>query len=170
MRGVGPATVNHHIRAAKTLLNWAAKASRRYIDLNPWQKIGYLTEKSRERLIIEVEFCNLLDQCSDGNVSGGAQEFRQQLIVLRHTTMRPGELLKLRWEYVQWDRHKIVFPADVIKAKSRRPLTMLPVVEQTLLSRKQWLEEPGAGLRASSSPPRERLVTASRRPEKATRR
>ena len=140
MRGVGPTTVNHHIRAAKILLNWATKASRQYIDLNPWEEIGYLTEKARERLITEVEFGHLLDQCTDGNVSGGAQDFREQLIVLRHTTMRPGELLKLKWEYIQWDRHKIVFPADVIKTKTRRPLTMLPLVEETLLSRKLRLE------------------------------
>jgi integrase len=145
MRGVGPATVNHHIRAAKTLLNWAAKASRRYIDLNPWEEIGYLTEKPRERLITEEEFCHLLEQCTDGSVSGGARDFREQLIVLRHTTMRPGELLKLRWDY-QWERHKIVFPADVIKTKNRRPVTMLPVVEQTLQARMRRLVE--SGLRA----------------------
>src|SRR5262249_44791905 len=53
VRGLGNTSVNHHIRAAKTLLEWACKPSRRQkygLAVNEWQEIGPLTEKPRERL------------------------------------------------------------------------------------------------------------------------
>lgn len=140
-KGVGATTTNHYIRAAKTLFNWAKMASRGYIDRNPWEEIRYLPEKGRERLITDEEFKHLLDQCTDGNVAGGAQEFREQLTVLRHTTMRPGELRRLKWAYVRWDKHQIVFPPEVIKTKSRRAVTMLDVVEEVLTTRKKRLDD-----------------------------
>jgi integrase len=142
-KGLGNVSVNHHIRAAKTLFNWAAKPSRRYIDFNPWAEISYLAEKPRERVITDEEFKHLLEKCADGNISGGAREFREQLIVLRHTTMRPGELRLLRWDYIQWSKHKIVFPATETKTKTRRPVTMLDVVEEVLAGRKARLEASG---------------------------
>ncbi len=137
------------MRSAKILLNWAAKASRRYIDFNPWEEIGYLTERARKRIITDEEFTHLLANCADGNISGGARDFREQLLVLRHTGMRPGELRLLKWGYVQWDRHKIVFPPTVIKTRSRRAVTMTEKVEQVLGERKKRCGEgyvfPGVG-------------------------
>jgi hypothetical protein len=56
MKGVGPTTCNHFLRAAKTLLNWAAKPKRGYLAVNPWSDIKFLQEKSRERLITDEEF------------------------------------------------------------------------------------------------------------------
>jgi integrase len=140
MRGVGPTTVNHHLRAAKTLLSWAAEPDRDYLARNPWKKVKLLPERGRERLITDAEFGHLLAQCTDGNTRGGARDFRELLLVLRHTTMRPGEVRKLRWEYINLDRHQIVFPADVVKTKTRRPVTMIPAVEHVLHERKGRLD------------------------------
>jgi hypothetical protein len=56
MRGLGNTSVNHHVRAAKTLLEWACKPSRRHkygLAVNEWQEIGPLTERPRERLITD---------------------------------------------------------------------------------------------------------------------
>lgn len=140
-KGVGPTTVNHHIRAARTLFNWAKMSSRGYIDRNPWEEIRYLPEKGRERLITDEEFSHLLAQCTDGGgVIGSAQDFRERLIVLRHTTFRPGELRKLKWAYIRFEKHQIVFPPEVIKTKSRRAVTMLDTVEEVLKERKRRLE------------------------------
>ena len=111
MKGLGPCSVNHHLRAAKTLLNWCAKPSRRLITHNPWADIKYLKEHGRERLITDQEFAVLLrhcDCCQHLSKPGhdklacarcrGCDDFRQMLIVMRHTTMRPGELRKLEWD------------------------------------------------------------------------
>jgi integrase len=142
-KGLSPTTVNHHLRAAKTFLTWASKPSQRPhtgLVVSPWGEIGFLDDKPRERLITAEEFAHLLAYCEDGNVSGGGLDFREQLTVLRHTTMRPGELRKLQWDYVQWELHRIVFPATVIKTRRRREVTMIQVVAETLLNRKTRLE------------------------------
>jgi integrase len=68
-----------------------------------------------------------------------------QLVALRHTTMRPQELRELKWEYIRWDEHRIVFPAEVIKTRSRREVSMLDVVEEALEKWKRRLE--GFGIR-----------------------
>jgi integrase len=149
MRGLGPVRVNHCIRVAKTMFNWACKAKRRYIDQNPWDEVSRLTEKPRERIISDEEFAHLLAECKDGSVKGGAREFREQLLVLRHTGLRPGELRKLRWDYVLWEDHRIVFPPSVIKTRHRRTVTMIDAVENVLrerlarLARAEGLRVPG---------------------------
>jgi integrase len=146
MNGVGPTTVNHHIRAAKDLFGWASRPSRRQkygIAVNPWQEIKSLTEKPRERLITDEEFGHLLAQCKDGNVSGGAVDFRETLTVLRYTTMRPGELRKLQWDFIQWDKNRIVYPADMVKNRRRREVTMIDRVKDVLLARRERIEQKG---------------------------
>jgi integrase len=140
MKGLGNASVNHHVRAAKTLLEWACKPSRRDkygMTINPWEELKYLPEKPRERLITDEEFRHLLDHCTDGNVSGGAADFRDMLLVLRHSTLRPGELRLLRWDYVRWGQNVIVFPPEVIKIGRRREPTLTADAERVLLSRKE---------------------------------
>ena len=44
MKGLGPTSVNHYMRAAKTLLNWAVEHEREYLDRNPWKKIKFMNE------------------------------------------------------------------------------------------------------------------------------
>lgn len=143
MKGVGPARVNKCMRVAKTLFNWARKPSRqgRYgLTMNPWEEIKYDVEKPRERLITTDEFTHLLAECDDGNISGGDEDFREQLTVLRYTTMRPGELRKLQWDYIQWEQNRIVFPPSAIKTRKRREVTMIDAVKHTLLKRKERAE------------------------------
>lgn len=136
--GLANSTINSHIRAAKTLLAWIAKPSRRKKYLagdNPWQEILYLTEKPRERLITDQELAALLSECCDGNVVGGALDFREQVFTMRYTTMRPGELRRLKWEYIEWDNHRVVYPPEVIKTRNRREFTLIDRVRVLLEER-----------------------------------
>jgi integrase len=138
--------VNHHVRAAKTLLEWASKPSRRAkygLHGNEWVELKYLTERPRERIMTEEEFGHLLTQCSDGNVPGAAEDFREILTTLRFTTMRPGELRLLRWEYVQWQHNRIVFPPQVIKTRRRREVVLIERTKRCLLHRRRRLERQG---------------------------
>jgi integrase len=144
--GVGDTTVNQYIRAAKTLLGWASESSRRSeygVQRNEWEEIRYEPEKPRERILTDEEFRDLLDHCTDGNVTGGARDFREILVTLRYTTMRPGELRKLRWDYIHWDHGLIVFPAKVIKIRRRREVTMIRAVQVVLQARKARCEQGG---------------------------
>jgi integrase len=147
-KGLANTTVNHHLRAARTFLEWCCKPSRRHtygFAVNPWEEIGYLDVKPRERVITDEEFAHLVANCQDGNTRGAAEEMRTQLVVLRHSTMRPQELRELKWDYVKWDEHRVVFPATVIKTRKRREVSLIDVVEQALEKWKRRLE--GFGIR-----------------------
>ncbi len=136
--------INAQLRAAKTLLNWIAKPSRRkkfLVSENPFEEIVYLKETPRQRLITDAEMTFLLNECRDGNVVGGAEDFREQVFTLRYSTMRPGELRHLKWEYINWDQNRIVYPPEVIKTRNRREITLIQQTKELLLARKQRLDE-----------------------------
>jgi integrase len=150
VRGLGPCSVNHHLRAAKTFLNWCAKPGRRYIIHNPWVDIKYLKEHGRERLVTDQDFAALLKHCTTCRYAGKPEhrpetctfcrsddEFRQVLIILRHTTMRPGELRQLEWDEVELANHRLVMSPKKIKTRRRRVITLLPEVEAVLEARRQ---------------------------------
>jgi integrase len=146
---LGVGTVNAHLRAAKAVLNWASKPSRRArtgLSSNPWEEIKFGKEKPRERLITDEEMTHLLAQCEDGGVSGGADDFREQLIVLRYTTLRPGEMRGLRWEYIDWEQSRVVFPPSKVKTRRRREATLIDRVKSVLEGRLKRLREEGAPL------------------------
>jgi len=150
MKGLGACSVNHHLRAARTFLNWCCKPGRRLITHNPWADIKLLKEHGRERLVTDVEFQALLKHCSGcryvakpGHKKGDCllcrhgEELRQILIVMRHTTMRPGELRQLEWDEVELERHRLVMTPKKIKTRRRRVISLLPEVEQVLEARRQ---------------------------------
>ena len=157
MQGLGACSVNHHLRAAKTFLNWCAKPGRRYITHNPWAEIKYLKEHGRERLVTDEEFAALLKHCTTCRYADRPEhkkgactfcrsddEFRQILVVMRHTTMRPGELRQLEWDEVELASHRVVMAPKKIKTRRRRAITLLPEVEAVLEARwKAALEEYG---------------------------
>lgn len=159
VRGLGPCSVNHHLRAAKTFLNWCASPGRRYIAYNPWSGIKYLKEQGRERIVTDDEFQALLKHCTTCRYAGrpghenvdcgfcrSDEEFRQILQVMRHTTMRPGELRQLEWDEVDLAAHRIVMMPKKVKTRSRRVITLLPAVEAILLKRRQACEGRPHGL------------------------
>jgi integrase len=150
MKGLGPCSVNHHLRAARTFLNWCAAPGRRYITWNPWGAIKYLKEQGRERIVTDEEFQALLKHCTTCRYAGrkgheprkchfchSDGEFRQILTVMRHTTMRPGELRQMEWDEVDLDRHRIVMVAWKVKTRRRRAITLLPAVEEVLRNRRE---------------------------------
>lgn len=146
-KGLGTVSVNHHIRAAKTLLNWACKPSRRQetgLWANPWIEIGLNPEKGRERLITDEEFSILLAQCQTSGTTDGSTDLQDILVTLRYTTMRPGELRVLKWGHINWSGHSIHFPADVIKVRKKRSVTLLDRVQDLLLERRKRLLSSGA--------------------------
>lgn len=150
VRSLGPCSVNHHLRAAKTFLNWCASPGRRYVTHNPWAAVKYLKERGRERVVTNAEFTALRKHCTtcryaakDGHRPADCyfcrndDEFRQVLTVLRHTTMRPGELRQLEWDEVDLAAHKVTMMPHKVKTRGRRVITLLPVVEELLEERQK---------------------------------
>jgi integrase len=136
VKGVGPTTCNHFIRAAKTLLNWAAHPKRHFLPHNPWSEIGYLDEKPRERLITAEEFRHLHEQASD-------DDFRDTLFFMRHTTARPGEVRAACWTMIDWNNHRINLDRRKVKTRKSRSLTMTPDVEELLRRRLEVVRQKG---------------------------
>jgi integrase len=104
-----------------------------------------LEDGPRERLLTAEEFKALLENCTDGNTSGAAQDLREQLTALRHSTMRPGELRNMKWEHVKFDQHLIVLPGTSSKNRRRREVTITEQVEKVLRARQQRMEKWGVG-------------------------
>ncbi len=134
--GVGPKTCNHYMRAARTLLNWAASRNRRYIAENPWKDISYLPEKPRERLITPEEFGHLMEQAGD-------EDFRETLFFMRHTTARPGETRTVEWPMVDWDNHRINLDRRKVKTRRSRTLSLVGEVEEMLKRRLERVRQQG---------------------------
>jgi integrase len=136
VKGVGPVTCNHFLRAAKTLFNWAAHPKRGLIPSNPWADIKYLNEKPRERLITPEEFRHLLDQAGD-------DDFRDTLFFMRHTAARPGEVRAVEWSMVEWENHRVNLDRRKVKTRRPRTLTLVEEVEDMLRRRLERLRQQG---------------------------
>ncbi|OAI54975.1 hypothetical protein AYO44_13885 [Planctomycetaceae bacterium SCGC AG-212-F19] len=125
-------TINHHVRAAKTALNWAVDAE--FLPKNPWRKIKFLPEEGRQRIVTDDEFLALLRHCTDAL-------YKQILIALRYTAARPGELRSLTWTMVNWQTHCWIIPVRKTKtgttAKQPKPriIPMIPLIERLLRHR-----------------------------------
>ena len=138
--GLSACTINHHLRSAKAVLNYAVQGDR--LHKNPWKGVDELPEWGRKRVVTDLEFERLLKAC-DGCVSqekrcGMTKEENAQLMkdilrILRFTALRPGELRKLRWDHLHLDNGFIIIPAAEHKTgtTSRNPQDrMIPVLEE----------------------------------------
>src|SRR5262249_34693878 len=146
--GLSGTSVNHHVQAAKAVLNHAVESER--LVRNPWRKTPRLPEWERKRVVTDEEFTKLVKACDRciayrGVVSreGNAQMMRDILHVLRFTAMRPGELRKLRWDHIHWDEDLIIIPASeqktgtTAKHPEDRLIPMLEECKNILLARKE---------------------------------
>jgi integrase len=121
--GLAGTTINHHLRAAKGVFNYAVEAGR--LPRNPWRKLDLLPEGRRKRIMTDAEFQQLVAACDKciayrGRISreDAVQLMKDVLWTLRYTAMRPGELRKLRWRHVHLDRNLIKIPAGEHKTST----------------------------------------------------
>lgn len=147
-RELQPTTINARLEAAKIFFNWVRMPSRRQrygvID-SPFLEIKLMTATGRERLVTQEEFDAITAKFKrmERAVEGGYQDNVELFTILRHTTMRPGEIRHLRWEYIRFKEHRIIFPDNVIKTRNRREVTMLDIVEDILTARRERLQRHG---------------------------
>lgn len=140
-------TINARIQAVKTLLNWASAPSRRQQYLlmsNPFTELKRAPQKSRERTITEEEFSAVMEamlKYGDRAIDGGKQDAIEIFSLMKLTTMRPQELRVLRWEYIRWSEHKVVYPPEFIKTRTRREITLVDEAEELLKRRKERLAQ-----------------------------
>src|SRR5262245_6475321 len=112
--GKKPCTVNHAIVAVQTCWNWGVKNE--LLPSSPFAKVEKLHTDGRQRVLMPEEL-RLLLRHSDAL-------FRQVLLVFRLTGIRPGELVQLGWDQVDWEsrcwiirKHKATRTAKVRKPR-----------------------------------------------------
>jgi integrase/recombinase XerD len=130
---LSPWTINHAVVAVKTCWSWGQKND--FLPFNRLQKVQKLDAEGRERTFSPEEFLNLLRH-SDAI-------FRQVLLLLRLTGIRPGEFSRLTWNQVDFGNHVLVIRRHksrrTAKTKKPRIIHRPPAAERLLLWRLEKL-------------------------------
>jgi hypothetical protein len=69
-------TINHHLRAAKAVFNYAVQNDR--LRKNPWKGVDELPEWGRRRIVTDEEFEKLLKASARRDLTGSATRARAQ--------------------------------------------------------------------------------------------
>jgi integrase len=128
-----PKTINHALIALRRAFNWAVENDL-LTGQSPFARINLLQRNLRYRLVTEEEYQALFRNCKD-------QAFKDVLVAMRLTDVRPGELRRLRWSMVDWGAKHWFIPEHKTSKTSRRPaprvIGMHPELEAVLRRRHQ---------------------------------
>jgi len=114
-----PYVGNRVISVLSKFFNWCEKFGYREEGKNPSRYIDKYKEKKRQRFLskIEQERLNLaLEQARSEGVISEYAIYAIQLLCL--TGARLGEILKLKWEYVNWEKGTLDLPDSKTGEKS----------------------------------------------------
>jgi integrase len=118
-----PATINREIALVKSMLNRALEWEDITECLVNWRRIKKFDEYGRDRTLTDDEFSRLIEAAER------VPHLRDFLLIALNTGMRKGEILGLRWEYIDFDGRTISVPRNL--RKNRKPL-IIPM-NQTLI-------------------------------------
>jgi len=123
---ISPATVNKERMAINTALNRAVAHSK--LDVNPLAgRMKKLNEDNiRERVLTGEEFEHLLACLSS--------PLREMTLVAFYLGMRQGEILKLTWDKVDFERNFIRLAGTDTKNGSKRCIPIHPRVREMLIN------------------------------------
>ena len=139
--GSSPANTNNALRTLRRMLKRAQEW--KLIQVAP--KVQLVEEQGREIMLEPWMEAKLLavteiartptSKHAPKSVNYGWQPFRDVLLIMLDTGMRPAEVFRMEWEHVKWDRDLIFVP----RSKSRKSKRYVPLSERVrvaLLSRK----------------------------------
>lgn len=114
------ASVNRELALLRRMLNVACRELR-LIQRNPFQDgrplISSAAELKRERILSRDEEQKLLNQCT-----GKRKHLRAFIVCAIDTGCRKGELLKMRWQDIDWDARELSIP--MMNTKTARARTV----------------------------------------------
>lgn len=121
-------TINQYITFIKSILNYAF--DNEYIKKNPAKSINKVKIKDQvSRIYLRKEdLGKLLEYCKTNY-----KWFYNILIVGLYTGMRRGELCKLSFDWVDFDKALIIIPEGATKAHKQREINFSNEVEEVLL-------------------------------------
>jgi len=113
-KGISATSLNKDITCLKTIVNRAMMNG--LLDRNPIRGVKKFKEIPRDRTLTSEEFQNLLNACS--------ARMRSIVLVGYSTGMRCGEILRLKWEQVDFKNKFIVLEALETKTMERREIPL----------------------------------------------
>jgi len=126
--GRKPATVNRELSVIKSLFNYAWR-SKKYFGRNPVSLAGILEANNlMERILTPEEESRLLE-VSEGYL-------KDIIIIALNTGMRQGEILGLKWDWIDFEKNFISIPQTNTKSKKERKVPINSVLKTLLLERK----------------------------------
>ncbi len=122
------------LRCVQRCFNWGVEAR-----LIPPHRLGRMRKprsKTRDRYLTDTEFQTLLRGTNPRNHHRLGAGFRRVLLALDWTMCRPGEIARLKWEHVHWDRDVALLPHHKTKRVGKpKIIPLVPKMKRLL----QWL-------------------------------
>ncbi len=126
--GVKQNTVARELQVIRNLFNHAYKRDK-FFGKNPVTESGLPTfNDKKERVLTREEEVRLLDVCVD--------HLKDVIRIALNTGMRRGEILGLRWDWIDLDEFIINLPQTHTKTNKSRKVPINDVVRKILLERK----------------------------------
>lgn len=126
--GRKPATITRELSVIKTLFN-QAKKWKKFFGENPVTEAGMPeVHNQRERVLTPVEENRLID--------ASPEPLRGIIVIALNTGMRLGEILGLRWEWIDLKDNFINLPHTHTKTNESRRVPTNPIVRKLLLEKK----------------------------------
>ena len=128
--GLAPATIDMEISVTKTMINKAFDND--MVDgrtVKAFRKVERKLKKAanaRRRTLSVTEYLSLRE--------AAAHHLKPILTVAYNTGMRTGELRKLRWAHVDWEKEFIRLPGEIPKERKPKNIPMNHHVKETLKS------------------------------------
>ncbi len=129
--GVKNTTVNRELAVLKTMLNLAREWDYEVPETNPVKRCYFGSEKESQRNRV------LSYKEEEKLISAAAPHLKQIIICALNTAMRKGEILKLKWNDVDFENHKIIIRAENAKDSERREIYINNTLLDMLLTMRQ---------------------------------
>src|SRR5258708_23447878 len=143
IEGSSPANTNNALRTLRRML----KKAQEWQLLSPVPVVKLMEEQGREQLIEPWMEQRLLAVTEGSRLTGkgrksrvGWEPSRTVLLIMLDSGLRPGEIFRMRWENIHWDKGLIFNP----RGKSRKSRRYVPLTERAkapLFARKQSVNE-----------------------------
>lgn len=101
-RSVGDSTLGLILRSIRRCFNWGVE--HRLIPPHRLGRIRIPQARSRDRYLTDQEFRVMLRTTNPRDSRRTGAPFRRLLLALDWTLCRPGELARLKWEHIRWNK------------------------------------------------------------------
>jgi len=125
------------LRSLLRCFNWGV--AEELIPQHSLSKIRKPTGVRRDRYLSDEEFRQLLRGTNPRNNHRRGAEFRRLLLAMDWTLCRPGELTRLKWEYIRWEQRVAILDDHKTRRATGKSKVIALVPKMIRLLR--WLQE-----------------------------